>query len=695
MDTVFESKKLYAVIIAFIFVATSLITFSVIHRHYDVELKNRITENRLTANLLSRLIYEHQMAAIGILESHASHPSFVEAVQKKDFNQTLSHLKSLTKRHSEIDVLFITDQYGTLWADYPVDKTAYGTNLAFRDWYKGVSKNWRPYISPIYRRIVLEKGLAVAISVPVFDRKGTVIGILSSGQRTSFLATFINESIVDPKKNITLLDQEGNIIFSNALPYGETITKYPDVRVQEKAVTGVSIDMEIADARNKKKVSYVSIAPIKRIGWSVIVGLEKDTILQSLYGHFIRFAVMGFIIFLFLTVSVLYFRREYKYHKTKELQASEKKYRTLFNESMDGICLADAETGLIVDCNEALAALVCRERTELIGQPQAILHPPQDIQEGFSTTFRQHLLNKHGQVLETQVITRTGDTRDVEIKANVVVLGGRKLLQGVFHDISEHKKAEEAKRKLNEELEQLVRERTMQLEATNKELEAFAYSISHDLRAPIRSIEGFSQILLEDYQDKLDDTAKSYLDRVRKATQHMENLIEGLQKLSLVTRSELLYRSVDLSTMVRKIFEKLQQDNPDRTVDVIIQEGIFASGDSSLLQDALENLVHNAWKFTSREARPRIEFGTIVKEGKTVCFIKDNGVGFDMVYANKLFGAFQRLHSSREFPGTGIGLATVQRIINRHGGRIWAEAEVEKGATFYFTLPGLEVSRQS
>jgi PAS domain S-box-containing protein len=257
------------------------------------------------------------------------------------------------------------------------------------------------------------------------------------------------------------------------------------------------------------------------------------------------------------------------------------------------------------------------------------------------------------------------------------VLGKERIILLAIEDITEKKKLERG----------MVKARDA-VEATNKELEAFAYSVSHDLRAPLRSIDGFSQALLEDYQDKLDDTAKSYLDRVRKATQYMGRLIDDMLKLSRVTKSEFHPESVDMSTMVREISEKLQQNNPIRTVDVIIREGVFVNGDPTLLKIALENLVNNAWKFTSREARPQFEFGTTVKEGKTACFIRDNGAGFDMAYVDKLFGAFQRLHTSLEFPGTGIGLATVQRIINRHGGQVWAEAEVGKGATFYFTLPG-------
>ncbi len=262
--------------------------------------------------------------------------------------------------------------------------------------------------------------------------------------------------------------------------------------------------------------------------------------------------------------------------------------------------------------------------------------------------------------------------------------GSERIILLAIEDITERKEIEAGLEKTRKELAK-ARDAA---EASNKELEAFSYSVSHDLRTPLRSIDGFSNALLEDYQDKLDDTATSYLNRIRKATQHMGRLIDDMLKLSRVTRSEFRPESVDLSTMVREIAQRQKEDKPGRTVDVIIQDGVFVSGDLALLSIALENLVDNAWKFTGKKERPRLEFGTTINEGKTSYFIRDNGAGFDMAYVSKLFGAFQRLHSSLEYPGTGIGLATVQRVIDRHGGQVWAEAEVGKGATFYFTLPG-------
>jgi PAS domain S-box-containing protein len=270
-----------------------------------------------------------------------------------------------------------------------------------------------------------------------------------------------------------------------------------------------------------------------------------------------------------------------------------------------------------------------------------------------------------------------------EVKAFQTTPGN---MVAMFADITARKRAEEEILKLNAELEQRVRERTVQLETTIKELEAFSYSVSHDLRAPLRGIDGWSQALLEDYQDKLDEQGRSYIDRVRAGIQHMGHLIDTMIELSRLSRTEMIKRRVDLSALALAIVERLQQDEPQRQVDFRIQAGLTAQGDTHLLEIVLVNLLGNAFKFTAKRTDARIEFGKTELDDRHVFYVRDNGAGFDMTYAQKLFGAFQRMHHVSEFPGTGVGLATVQRIIHRHDGQVWAEAKVECGATFYFTL---------
>ena len=238
-----------------------------------------------------------------------------------------------------------------------------------------------------------------------------------------------------------------------------------------------------------------------------------------------------------------------------------------------------------------------------------------------------------------------------------------------------------------EELEQRVTERTAQLAAAFNELEAFSYSVSHDLRAPLRSINGFSMALLEDYEDKLDEYGKNYLQRIRTASDHMGQLIDDLLKLSRVTRTDMQRQAVDLSSIAQSISITLQQSQPDRRVTFKIQKNAQVQGDPSLLRIVMENLLNNAWKFSKNKAPTVIEFGFKDGDKEREFYVRDNDAGFDMNYVDKLFKPFQRLHSPHEFEGTSIGLATVRRIVERHGGRVWAEGEIDKGATIYFALP--------
>jgi len=304
---------------------------------------------------------------------------------------------------------------------------------------------------------------------------------------------------------------------------------------------------------------------------------------------------------------------------------------------------------------------------------------------------RQWDIPKLRKLLE-EILPQNTQIEDFEVDHEFTTVGRRTMLLNArriyyesnrtetillaIEDITERRRAEER-----------VVERTAQLVAANKELELFTYSMAHDLRAPLRSMNGFSQALLEDHADKLNEEGKDYVRRVRGASQRMGQLLDDLLALSRVTRAEIRREAVNLSDLAETTAEELRRRDPARKAEFIIADGLLATGDPQLLGVVLTNLLDNAWKFTSKHKRARIEFGASRQQpGQPVYFVRDDGAGFDMAYADKLFGPFQRLHRTDEFSGSGVGLLSVQRIIDRHGGRVWAEGEVEQGATFYFTL---------
>jgi hypothetical protein len=351
---------------------------------------------------------------------------------------------------------------------------------------------------------------------------------------------------------------------------------------------------------------------------------------------------------------------------------SEQQFRGLFEHHRAAMLLIDPDSGKIEDANDAAAAYYgyTREQLRTMNINQINQLAPDQIAREMQATLEE---KRPYHVFPHRCAS--GTVCWVEVYSSPIQVKDRQILFSIIHDITERRQAEEA-----------LRQRTEELATANRELESFSYSVSHDLRAPLNTLSAFSEILLEDYRDRLDQDGRDYLGRIIGGVQKMNELIEDMLSLSRISRQEMDVEEIDLSEMADSIIAELRESSPERRVEVAVQEDLKARGDKRLLRIALTNLLNNAWKYTGKTENPRIEFGSGIRDGERVFCVRDNGAGFPAKQADRLFQPFQRLHTESQFSGTGIGLPIVLRVIRRHRGRVWAEGEVGAGATFYFTL---------
>jgi PAS domain S-box-containing protein len=544
------------------------------------------------------------------------------------------------------------------------------------------SETGSPHLG-IFAPLSSEQSLNAGSVIFVIDPSGNLYPLISSWSKAGETGEVL---LAERMGDQTIILNESRFQTDSALkiPFPISLPGVPAVMSTE----GVQGIVSSRDYRNSEVTAFVKSVPDSP--WYLISKIDNSEVFRrwNLPTAVITGLFVGILSVLLIFLAYLYQRKQRLAYSN--LSTAEVKLRALtghfeyLDKYADESIMLFNENKRLMQYNERALEYYGYNRNEILGSPFERFIDSKSL-----PVFQNKLneLSEKGTIsIESTAIRKDGSVFPVTIDARTFKTGDTTYLQMIVHDITERKKKDEEIRKLNTSLEQRVAERTSQLEAANKDLESFAYSVSHDLRAPLRGIDGWSQALAEDCKDKLGDKGFQILNRIRSETQRMGQMIEDLLKFSRETRVEPNRQDLDMSSLVQTTASRIQQANPSRPIEFVIQPGMKARGDFRMLEIVMTNLLENSLKFTGKTPQPLVLVGEIIRDGRKVFFVRDNGVGFDMAYSQKLFKVFQRLHKASEFPGTGVGLATVARIINRHGGQIWAESQAGQGATFYFTL---------
>jgi len=617
----------------------------------------------------------------------ATRVRFRQLIGEGKWNEAVEILRSVPKDFPFIERLFLTDLDGNLMVDLPELPGVRGRNFAFRDWYKGVSRHWQPYVSDIYRRTAAPEYTVIAIAVPVRSENQAPLGILVLQLRLKALLLWADDLEIGQSGFVTVVDRQGHGIAPMESEDDDAIIDVSGLPAVQRALKGER-GIETARDPAKNETRLAAYEPVPGYGWGVVIqqpaavafAARDQTLRQILlaYGLICLFAAaLGW-----LFVRILAERKQHE----EALKQSEERFRSMAEAAEDAIISADQD-GHITFFNHGAERVFGHGGGAMIGRPLTAIMPER-FREAHHAGLKRFLATGEaravGRTVELVGLRSDGSEFALELSLSSWKSDKGIFFTGIVRDITARKRADEEVKKLNESLNL----RAAELEAANKELEAFSYSVSHDLRAPLRAVDGFSRILLQKHGDALPPDAKRYQNLICENAQQMGRLIDDLLSFSRLSRQPLKRQPVDIRQVVDEALRHLSRESDNGHARITVGKLPACQADPALLKQVYVNLISNAIKYSRKRADARVEIGCMDGDDPPTYFVRDNGVGFEMKYADKLFGVFQRLHRAEDYEGTGVGLAIVQRIVNRHGGRVWADAEIDKGATFYFTLGG-------
>jgi PAS domain S-box-containing protein len=677
MDSFRFTLSLVAVFVS-IFAVASLVSYN----SYKNAVRNTIRSDETRAELMGKIVLEHHRAALGIVQSYASRPLLVDSVRKKDFEGALTHLTNLSKENPEILSSWISNPDSTAWVNFPVDKRGFNKDLSYREWYKGVSKEWKPYVSDIYKLFTQNEDLAVSLCVPIFDDKKMVIGIFGASLTTAFYNDLVKHISFDMDASITLIDREGHVIYGDKYPYEKKIIAYPLFGTVKGARGIAHGTIEVRDTSDRNRITYLSFARVEEIGWSVVVEKPRSNVVRSNLGEFIQIAVISFLAFLVAVFFMAHLRS-----KRRQVEALEEQSRLLREQALlldlshEAILVRDQDNRIIF-WNSGAEETYGWTKEEALGN---ISHS--FLKTVWPVPFDEHVvaLTREGRWEGELIHTRKDGSQLTVLSRQVLKQAAADTPAGILEiniDITKRKQAEDETRKY-----------AAQLESSNRELQDFAFVASHDLQEPLRKIQAFGDQLKTDCKASLGAEGADYLDRMRSAAARMQDLIQALLNYSRVTTKASPFSPTDLAAAARAAMDNLEMSLRETGGEVEIGELTTIDADQVQMVQLFQNLIGNALKFHGEE-KPVVKiYGQAEKQPKGThdekytIFVEDNGIGFDEKYLDRIFTPFQRLHGRGTYDGTGIGLAICRKIVDRHGGSITAKSIPGKGTTFAVSLP--------